>query len=68
MNKVCGTCAYFKVPQTWRGLRWNRTDTQVGICEHPTPVIPKVIDWTRCKEVGEAWTCCPTWTEDVRQG
>jgi len=62
MIKVCNTCTFFMVPITWKGLSWNGTETQVGICEIPTPRIPKVIDFKRNMTVGSQWIDCPCWT------
>ena len=68
MSRICGTCHYFKVPASWEGLHWNNTQTQVGLCEIPTPRIPKVIDYKRAMSVGSQWIDCPCWTERVEKG
>ena len=69
MDKRCGTCAYFEVPKAWEGTAyWERTQTQLGVCNYPTPKIPKIIDYTRSLTAGCGWTNCPCWTENVMEG
>ena len=60
-DRRCGTCHWFHVPASWRGVKWNHTDTQQGLCEAPTPDIPKSINWHRSQAVGAEWLECPTW-------